>query len=151
MGGNLANVVYPQFVKVDDSMGNLQARAYPAMKHRGEPAASIKNRRPRLRHYGDLKRLLSAIGDGIRCAAYPQDNLATGGVRYNRHASLHVISIVVRHLQPLNPFLNRSLMSKLNLDIIADIRTFGVIKECKKRTEFRSRINRTDSIENSSL
>lgn len=151
MDGNLADVVYPQFVKVDDSMGNLHARVYPAMKHRGEPAASIKDRRPRLRHYGDLRGLLSAICDGIRCAAYPQDNLTTGGVRYNRHASLHVIPIVVRHLQPLTPFLNRSLMSKLNLDIIADIRTFGVIKECKKRKEFRSCIDGTDSVESSSL
>lgn len=65
MDGNLANVVCPQFVTVDDSMGNPQARVYPAMKHRGEPAASIKDRRLRPRHYGDLRRLLSAICDGI--------------------------------------------------------------------------------------
>lgn len=127
---SLVNVVYHRFVKVDGSMGNLQARVSLATKHRGEPAASIEGRRQQRRHYGDLRRLGSAMRNHIRFAAYLQDDLTTAGVRYNRHASLRVIPIVVRHLQPLSPCSIRSLMSKLNLDIIADIRTFGAIKKC---------------------
>lgn len=127
---NLVDVIYHRFVKVDGSMGNLQARVSLATRHRGEPAASIAGRRQQQRHYGDLRRFGSAMCNHIRFAAYPQDDLTTTSVRYDRHASLRVIPIVVRHLQPLSPCSIRSLMSKLNLDIIAAIRPFGAIKEC---------------------
>lgn len=130
MYGGLVDVVYHRFVKVDDSTGNLQARPYPATKHRGVLAAWIKDRRRRLRHYDDLRRLLSAICKKFEFAAYSQDDLTTGGVRNYRHTSLRIIPIVVSHLQPLIPCNIRSLMSKLNLDIVADMRTFSTIEEC---------------------
>lgn len=148
MYGNLVNVAYHQFVKVDDSMDNLQARVCPETKHRGEPVASIGDRRRQLPHYGDLRRLLSAICNRIKFAAYSQDDLTTGGVRNNRHASLRLIPIVVSHLQPLNPCNMRSLMSKLNLDIMADVQAFAAIKGCTggsrvQKKEPRSCIGKT--------